>query len=163
MTPKEVLEHNWTVGERLWEVCFAYDSRIGGSKPLGVVEVEVVKIERDDRWLEDWEYIKLELRGNYANLSVEPDDLAYENTIMCAMVNHDRIYGDSYSHLEFCTYKYFDRADALDRLKKEAAKWNKKAKTWRTKQLSRLDELMKEVEKQQKLVNSIDLDEILIK
>lgn len=166
MTPKEVLEHNWTVGERLWEVCFAYDSTIGGLKPLGVVEVEVVKIERDDRWKSDWEYISLKLKpvgccGNF--LPVDLEDLTYEATVICAMVNHDKTYGDSYSHLRFCTHKSFDRSIAEERFKKEVAKWNKRAKAWRTKQLSQLDELMKELEKQQKLVNSIDLDKILIK
>ena len=163
MTPKEVLEHDWKIGELLWEVCFTYDRTLWSSKPLSVVEVEVIGINRVDTCKSDYEYVELELRGNFNNLSVDPGDLDYKNTKMCAMVDHVPYFGDSYHHHQFCTHKYFKKADAVERFKKEVAKWNKRAKTYRTNQLNKLDDLMKKVEEQQKLVNSIDLDELIIK
>ena len=154
MTPKEVLEHDWKIGEKIWEVCFSYNKSVttnGGffctEKPVGVVEVEVTNIERDDEWKDDWEYIELALNGEFKVDNY--DNLPYSDTMMCAMVNHDR-WGDTYDHKQFCSKKFFTKKEAESQLKKDVKAWNNRVKQYKENQRRIIEDAKKTIEEAQK-------------
>ena len=164
MTPKEVLEHDWKIGEKIWEVYFSYNNSVSSQngfsyteKPVGVLEVEVTSIERDNKWKKDWEHIKLTLNGEF---NLDKDDITYGDTMMCAMVNHYG-WGDSYDHKEFCSKKFFTKEEAEVQLKKEVKNWNKRLKQFKESMKTGIKDLEKKIEEFQKSLEAAEREEEL--
>ena len=155
MTVREVLSHDWQVGEKLWEVYYKYNKEITTGKgtfmtsqPVGIIEVTVTEIERNNpEYRDDWESICLTLKGDWGFES--PYDNPYSNTIITAMVTYDRIYGhkgDRYDHQKFCSDKFFNKEDAEKRFKKAVEQWNKKVKAFQDSQKAKLEKAKKQYE-----------------
>ena len=155
MTVKEVLAHDWRVGEKLWEVYYKYNKEITtgkgtfmASQPVGIIEVTVTKIERNNpEYRDDYEIVNLTLNGDWGFES--PYDNPYSNTIITDMVTYDRIYGhkgDKYDHQKFCSDKFFNKEDAEKRFKKVVEQWNKKVKAFQESQKTKLEEAQKQYE-----------------
>lgn len=152
MTVKEALEHNWQIGEKLWEVYYKFNKDItthNGTfmteQPVGIIEVEVVKIERTDpkyKW--DWENISIDLKGDWGFKSIY--DNPYSNTIISAMVTKTSN-TCRYEKQKFCSDKFFNKEDAEKRFTKVVEQWNKKVKDFQKEQKIKLKEAKKQYEK----------------
>ena len=164
MKVKEALEHNWQIGEKVWVVCRQI-IRTGpmacSCKPMYILEVPVSGIKRDDQWKIKWEYLEVSFDWKSVNLTIPSDDFDYESAILCAMVNHES-YGDRYDHNKWCTNKFFNKADAEKRLKKEIESWNKKVEQKIANEKANLKNAREEVERLEK-VNEYNFDEYIIK
>lgn len=155
MTVKEALSHDWQIGEKIWEVYYKFNKDItthNGSfmteQPVGIVEVEVTNIERSNpEHKDDWENINITLKGDFG---CNWRDTPYKNTIITAMVTHNRSYDgtkyDRYDHQQFCSDKFFNKKDAEKRFKKVVEQWNKKVETFQKSQKIKLDEAKKKYE-----------------
>jgi hypothetical protein len=154
MTVREVLAHDWQVGEKLWEVYYKYNKEITTGKgifmtsqPVGIIEVTVTKVERNNpEYSDDFESIRLTLNGDWGFKSTY--DNPYSNTIITAMVTHG-IYGskgDRYDHQKFCSDKFFNKEDAEKRFKKVVEQWNKKVKNFQESQKIKLEAAKKQYE-----------------
>ena len=138
----DALEHDWKVGEKLWEVCFVY-SRVIPAKhgyPVGVVEVEVENVERHKEYANEWEAVKIKLNGDFpADIK---DNVTYSSTILDAMVEHQPV-NDVYIHQNFCDYKYFSKAAAEASYKKEIKRWNECVDRYKVELGRKVDEAQK--------------------
>jgi hypothetical protein len=151
MTVKEVLAHDWQVGEKLWEVYYKYNKEITTGKgafmtnqPVGIIEVTVTKIERNNpEYRNDWEYIKLTLKGDWGFKS--PYDNPCLNTDITAMVSHG-CGGDRYDHQKYCSDKFFNKEDAEKRFVDVVEQWNKKVKKFQESQKNKLKKAKKQYE-----------------
>lgn len=164
MKVKEALEHNWQIGEKVWVVCrqiIRNGPMSGSCKPMYILEVPVSGIKRDDQWKIKWEYLEVNFDWESVNLTIPGSDFDYESAILCAMVTH---YGsrDTYDHAGWCTNKFFNKADAEKRLKKEIESWNKKVEQKIANEKANLKNVKKELERLEK-VNNYNFDEYIIK
>lgn len=128
MTPKQVIEHDWQIGEKLYEVyhipidfqsetIFDTPSRL--TKPEGIIEVQVVNIEKSFDPQTNFEYIQLTLDGNFSTLN---DKVLIENTYLIAGIRPDKHYDEYYN--EVCTRKFFTKKEAETQLDKETYFYN---------------------------------------
>ena len=133
MTPKEVLEHNWQIGEKVWIVCEeqVLDGPLKGKyKPVKIEEVSVLQIKPDNRWPDTYKYI--EVLFDWKSIGVDPESCppypySYHSLVLAAMVEYNK-YGDDYIHNEFCLNKFFNKQDAEKRFKECIESWNKRVK-----------------------------------
>lgn len=152
MTVKEVLAHDWQIGEKICEVYYKYNKEIttcNGTfmtcQPVGIVEVEVTKIERSDpKFKIDWENINITLKGDWGFNNIY--DNPYSNTFITAMVTKN-CNTCSYTKQKFCSDKFFNKEDAEKRFIKVVEQWNKKVKTFQESQRIKLDKAKKQYEK----------------
>lgn len=154
MTVKEAIEHDWKVGEKLWEVYFSLEENIPGKKPLGIIEVEVTKVERNDKWKDRYEYVELRLNGDF---NLNDDDNFSDNNVLSAIVNHYK-WGDVYDHQDFCVCKFFTKEEAEKRLKSEVKKWNNHLKEYKKNLKYDLEEAKKELEDIEKAISKADVE-----
>ena len=171
MTVKEALSHNWQIGEKLYEVYYKYNRDIttgNGTfmtcQPVGIIEVEVTNIERSNpEYKDDWENIRITLNGDFG---CNWRDTPHKNTIITAMVTHNRNYEgiiyDNYDHQQFCTDKFFNKKDAEKRFKKAVEQWNKKVKEFQKSQKNKINEAKKKYEELLKK-GLINIEDNLIK
>ena len=164
MTPKEVLEHNWKAGEKIWVVCYKYNKTITrsngtfmGEQPVCVVEAEVTGVGEHDKY-PSWEYISLNYKANWP---VKKDELTYKSTCLCAMVNYNP-YKIRYEHKQFCIDKFFKKSDAEKRLKVAIKQWNSKVENFKKAQQDKLATAKKKYEQLMKESN-VDFSEQFIK
>lgn len=151
MTVKEALNHDWQIGEKLWEVYYKFNNDItthNGTfmteQPVGIIEVEVTKIEKSDpKYKSDWENISISLKGDWGySILGNP----YSNTIISAMV--DKTYNTCrYEKQKYCSDKFFNKEDAEKRFTKVVEQWNKKVKNFQNTQKIKLKEAKKQYEK----------------
>ena len=146
MTVREVLSHDWQVGEKLWEVYYKYNKEITTgqgtfmtSQPVGIIEVTVNKVELNE--YSDFKSIRLNLIGDWKL----GDDNVYSNTVLCGMITYQSS-GNFYSNQKFCADKFFNKEDAEKRFKKAVEQWNKKVKTFQESQKNKLKEAKKQYE-----------------
>ena len=114
-------------------------------QPVGIIEVEVVKIERSDpKYKFDWENISIDLKGDWGFKSIH--DNPYSNTIISAMVTKTSN-TCRYEKQKFCFDKFFNKEDAEKRFTKVVEQWNKKVKEFQKEQKIKLKEAKKQYEK----------------
>lgn len=152
MTVQEALDHDWQVGEKLWEVYYTYPRNLamqfkGFNEyfPVGVIEVTVKEVKRSEtEYKKSFESVGVVLEADWG---MREDDIPYHNTQLAAMITHSSIQPDFYTHLEFCEDKFFNKEDAEKRYREVAEYWNKKLKQFHKKQLKKLENARKEYEK----------------
>ena len=110
MKVQEALDHDWQVGEKLWEVYYKYNSDIttrGGifrtRQPVGVIEITVTKAERRKAETGWFESINIELNADWG---LDEDDNCYINTCIGGMITYRSSGGSYYSNKEFCQDKH---------------------------------------------------------
>lgn len=164
MTPKDVLEHDWKPGEKIWVVCYKYNNEITRCKgffmteqPVAIVEATITGIEEHNKY-QTHEYISLKYKADWP---VKKDKLAYKSTCLCAIVNYDT-YKISYGHKQFCVDKFFKKSDAEKRLKVAIKQWNNKVENFKKAQQEKLIKAQKELNK---LIaeSNVDYSEHIIK
>lgn len=165
MTPKEVLEHDWKVGEKIWVVCYKLNKEITRCKgtfmteqPVGIVEAEITGIKEHHKY-PTHEYISLGYKANWPVSKKEI--LANKSTCLCAMINYEP-YGNLYDHKQFCIDKFFKKSDAEKRLKVAIKQWNKKVENFKKVQQEKLIQAKKKYEQLMKESN-VDYSEQFIK
>ena len=165
MTPKDVLEHEWKAGEKIWVVCYKYNREItthkgifNSEQPVGIVEAEITGIEKHNKY-PTHEYISLNYKANWP--VNKEKELAYKSTCLCAMVNY-RPSGNWYDHSQFCVDKFFKKSDAEKRLKVAIKQWNKKVENFKKSKMNKLAKA-KEMYEQLKSEESLDYSKHIIK
>ncbi len=135
MTPKQVIEHDWRIGEKLFVVyhipsdfqpdtIFDIPSRL--TKPECIVEVQVVYIEKSFDPQTNFEYIQLTLDGDF---NTPKDKVLIENTYLIAGIRTDKHYDEYYN--EGCTRKFFTKEEAEAQLEKEVKRWHECMEQWK--------------------------------
>ena len=130
MTPKEVLEHDWKVGEKVYVVWHVYDFRVNDKnclRPCGVMETTVVDTIVD---------VYPSGSGIYKKILLDKSDFTSDripesDSFISALVHYEWLYGkrnpenDNYYHRKFCVDKFLTRKDAEKRYKQSVKTWNK--------------------------------------
>ena len=166
MKVQEALDHDWQVGEKLWEVYYKYNSEIttrGGifrtRQPVGVIEITVTKAERRKAETGWFESINIELNADWG---LDEDDNCYINTCIGGMITYRSSGGSYYSNKEFCQDKFFTKKEAEKRYKAAVKTWNKKVERFQAEQK---EKLAKAKQKYKKLLSEgiIDTNQHIIK
>ena len=151
MTIQEILDHDWKIGEKLWEVYYIYPTDIGYEYqlnadeylfPVGVIEITV----------KDFKVYTPKEKDVYTNVDVDFDgdwgsgqNVPYSNTTLRGMVSH--LFGYNSYTGNFYEDKFFEKKDAEARYKEAVKKWNKKIKQLHKKQKDRLERAKAQYEK----------------
>lgn len=148
MTPKQALEHDWKVGEKLWAVYYKYNSEITEKngffrteQPVGVIEVTVTDVERFKASDGSFESVTASITANWGL-----DEVCYSDTLVRGMVDYTR-WGERYSHGEFCVDKFFDKKKAEKRYKTAVNSWNKKVQQFQNNQKAKIEKAKREYER----------------
>ena len=155
MTTKEVFEHDWKEGEKVWLVYYKYNRDITEKngmfmtkQPAGVIEATVKKIEWSGREYLPFKNITIELDADWKN---EP---VYSDTFISVSIYYDR--PQKYSDSKWCVDKFFNKKDAEKRYKVAVKNWNKKVIKFQDNQRAKIEKAKQEYEKL-KAAGTIDI------
>lgn len=176
MTPKEVLEHEWYDGEKVFVVVAQYstlfkpeDRKELSEKlfskgviqlPICVSEGRVKNIKRDGRPLE-WEIITFDIDLALKGIKVDKSLLTYPSIHCSAFVTHYSSF-DKFDHQKLCRFTFLTKEAAVKCFNDEVKKWNKAITVIKKIRDNEIENLKKKI-KVLENVNNEYFDKFLIK
>jgi hypothetical protein len=126
MTPKEALEHDWKIGEKVYVVCHMYDFAMDlghCDKPIGVVETTVSDIKK--RFNELSRYIEIHFNNkDFPKTAIDSDKEMISFLIFGFWKGERTPNTDKYHHKQFCIDKFLTKEEAEKRYKQSVKTWN---------------------------------------
>lgn len=140
MSPKEVLEHEWHNGDKVYVVVCEYShffvsagcssknpvpQALGekadkfDEKPICVVEGTVSELERTGVKM-DWEHVRFDIESEYK----DKENITYCSYTCSAFVTYGTS-RDRYDHHKLCINTFLDKKEADKRFKELVKKWNR--------------------------------------
>ena len=142
MTPKEVLEHEWHNGDKVYVVVCEYYNLFGEGEfpllpealnkkakafilPVCVAEGTVCNFEQSGGKM-DWNHVRFDIELDYKSCSakINKNRVTYTSHACSAFVTYDASC-NRYAHQKLCENTFLTKNEAEKRLKQLIKRWNK--------------------------------------